>query len=205
MPPLAHDPHKGPPMRTLLLSLCMLPIAFGSCKQKENAVDTSSTTEEARTPEPPVPPTPPATGPSTTSTQEPAAATSDSLVFKLQRTVCFGACPTYELLIYKSGYATYHGKQNVDRIGHYTTRVPQETIDKLIKEADAKGFFEMKPEYDRPVTDLPSTIISIQRNGDTKQVKGRVDIPQAFKDLAAYAEDVLFALPWQPAPGHQEH
>jgi hypothetical protein len=194
-------------MRTCILYFFIATISVFAlaCKDKARTVEVDQPEETAQTqPSAPAPtsssqPDQPSTPP------QKSDPVPDSLAFKIQRTACFGACPSYELTIYESGFVTYEGRSHVERIGKHTVQVPPGTLEKLVKEAEAKGFFEMKPEYDRPVTDLPSTIITVRKNGDTKQVKGRVDIPQAFKDLVAYAEEILFALPWKPVAEHHDH
>ncbi len=128
---------------------------------------------------------------------------ADSLVFSIARSACFGKCPFYRLFIYDSGYATYEGLGNVDRMGLHSTTIPAETRAQLIAEAEKAGFFEMKDEYDRPVTDIPSTTIIVRRADQVKKVKARTDIPEAFKSFAARAEEILFAQDWKPVqPQH---
>jgi hypothetical protein len=127
-------------------------------------------------------------------------AAGDSLFLSLQRTACFGTCPSYKVEVYESGYATYEGRAHVERIGSYTTHVDRQIMETLANEAERHGFFTLNEVYDSPVTDLPSTILIIQRNGDTKKVTGRVGQPQAFKDLAGRVEEILLPLDWKPVP-----
>jgi hypothetical protein len=70
----------------------------------------------------------------------------------------------------------------------------------LRQEAERRGFFELQDRYDSPVTDLPSTIIAVRANGHTKEVTGRVGTPQALKDLATKADEMLLGLDWRPVP-----
>lgn len=128
---------------------------------------------------------------------------SDSLVFSIERGACFGKCPFYRLHVFESGFATYEGLGNMDKMGLHHGHVSADTLQLLITEAEKAGFFDMKAEYDRPVTDLPSTTISVRRNGELKKVKGRVDPPAAFKQLALRVEEILLPMDWKPvAPQH---
>nr|MDQ3101823.1 DUF6438 domain-containing protein [Bacteroidota bacterium] len=42
---------------------------------------------------------------------------NDSLVFSIERGACFGKCPFYRLHIYESGFATYEGLGNMEKMG----------------------------------------------------------------------------------------
>ncbi|HRO39493.1 MAG TPA: DUF6438 domain-containing protein [Flavobacteriales bacterium] len=116
--------------------------------------------------------------------------------FAIQRTPCFGTCPVYKLIINSDGSAIYEGGRFAPREGMYTGHVEAATVQALVKEAEAAGFFGLKEVYDAPVTDLPSLIIRVNDGGRDKQVKGRVGAPQSFKDLAQHAEEMLAGVEW---------
>ena len=84
----------------------------------------------------------------------------DSLVFSIGRTPCFGTCKAYWINVYRSGYATFSGNSNVEKIGPHEGWVGQDTIVMLINEAYRIGFFELEDIYDGPVTDLSLIHIS---------------------------------------------
>lgn len=183
-----------------LISFALVAMLLFACKDRERTVTNGSSENTAETP--------PASGSTengsvdtgTSTTNDPVQGNdqkSDTLVFSIRRTACFGTCPTYDIYVYESGFATYEGKVHVDRIGLYQTRVGKATLETLLQEAESVDFFDMKAEYDSPVTDLPSTFITVARNGETKQVKGRVDPPAGFKKLAARAEELLLDLDWR--------
>ncbi len=86
----------------------------------------------------------------------------------------------------------------MDKMGLHHGQVSADTLQLLVAEAEKAGFFEMKAEYDRPVTDIPSTTISVRRNGELKKVKGRIDPPASFKALALRAEEILLPMNWKP-------
>ncbi|MBP7408010.1 MAG: hypothetical protein KA941_04550 [Flavobacteriales bacterium] len=123
---------------------------------------------------------------------------SDSLFFSMERTPCFGTCKAYRIEVYRSGFATYDGRSNVEKQGKHTTRVDQATMLALFNKAESLGFFAMQDKYDGEVTDLPSTVIRVSGGGVTKKVIGRVGQPAGFKALAAFADEQLLPLPWKP-------
>lgn len=125
-------------------------------------------------------------------------AVADSLVLSLERTPCFGPCKAYRLHVYRSGYATYEGRVNVEREGMHEARVGRDTLETILREAERIGFFSMDDVYDSAVTDLPSTIIRISGNGRDKQVLGRVGTPAKFLAFAEMIEELLVPMAWKP-------
>ena len=174
----------------------LLPIAFSilfvlACKNSEPAVaENASGSTEASTET-----TTPANDPVTAADPDQQ---SDSVIVHLRRTACFGKCPVFTFTILGNGKAAYEGRAHVDRIGQFEAQADQEMIDEIMAEAERLGFFEMQAEYDRPVTDLPSTIIGIRRSATMKEVKGRVEQPESFKKLAKFIEDRIATFDWKP-------
>lgn len=167
---------------TLLLALTTLALACGSRKD----------TAEAS-----APPT------ASTETSKPAAvlggaAKADSLFLSLERTPCFGMCKAYRIAVYRSGFATYDGRMNMEKEGPHTARVESADMLEMLTRAKALGFFALQDNYDAEVTDLPSTFLRIVANGKDKRVMGRVGQPDAFKKLVAELEALLLPVPWKP-------
>jgi hypothetical protein len=121
---------------------------------------------------------------------------ADSVYFSLEHTPCFGTCPAYKIVIDQDGSAVYLGRRFAAREGRYVGKVDAATMKQLYDKAVAVDFFTMEDKYDRPVTDLPSTIIRVHANGKDKQVIGRVGPPQGFKDLAQEADRLLAHVEW---------
>lgn len=155
----------------LVLPLVLLGIAFMACNGQKTTTSTSSYG---------------------------GAAPADSLFFTLTKTPCFGKCPAYTVNVYRSGCATYNGKSHVEKTGEHTARIGTDTMALLLAKAEAIGFFNLQEVYDSQVTDLPTTTIAIAAGGRSKQVKARHQVPQQFKDFAAYAEGLLLPIAWKP-------
>ena len=174
-------------MTTLLLAIGMtLVLAASGCKSKN---DVSATTP------------PPSEGDAVTKSEQfGGAATADSLFFSLERTVCFGQCPSYSIRVYRSGHVLYDGRNFVEPEGLHRGTVSADTMALLLRKAETLGFFDMEDKYDGPVTDLPSTIIRVVANGKDKKVIGRVGTPASFKSLATAADELLLSLRWVPMP-----
>lgn len=175
-------------MRTTYPLLAFLSIALlaSACKKNQKATDAAASaptaTEEVK------------------SGQLGGPTPSDSLVFVLQRTPCFGHCPAYRIEVFRSGYATYDGVVHVEKVGPYEGRVDPALLRDLIHRADSIGFDKMPDAYDADVTDLPSAVVRIVANGHDKQVKARVGTPQRLRAYIEHAEGLLLPLAWKPVP-----
>ncbi len=125
---------------------------------------------------------------------------ADSLFFSLERTPCFGKCPAYRINVYRSGLATYKGISHSKFEGDHKGRMSADTLALLLAKAESLGFFAMQDKYDGQVTDLPSTIIRVISKERDKKVVARHKIPAEFKELSAYADELLLGVSWQPVP-----
>ncbi len=123
-------------------------------------------------------------------------AKGDSLFASLERTVCYGRCPVYEIKIYNSGDVIYHGKRFVEREGKYKTKISKQQMLKFIEVAKRIGYMDMKDKYDGPITDLPATITSIVIDGKRKTVYKRYNAPTALKEFEKLFDDLLTSQKW---------
>lgn len=123
---------------------------------------------------------------------------ADTLFLSLERTPCFGMCKAYHINLYRSGYATFDGRMNMEKEGPHSARVSLDTMFTILARADELGFFGMQAKYDAEVTDLPSTVLRIIADDRDKKVLGRVGQPQAFKALVADIESLLLPMAWVP-------
>jgi hypothetical protein len=167
-----------------LLSIALI----AACKSKQDTAQDNNTNVSTGASEQTTP---------VTTTAETAA---DSLVLSIERTPCFGACKAYRLHVYRSGYATYEGRVNVELEGMHEARIGRDTLDAILREADRIGFFALDDVYDSQVTDLPSTIIHIALDKRDKRVLGRVGTPAKFKAFTEYIEELLVPMSWKPIP-----
>lgn len=110
-------------------------------------------------------------------------------VIRLERTSCFGECPVYTVTIDATGRVTYEGMKFVRVIGRQTNRIPVSRVAALLATAERIGFFELKEYYssitnadgtETIVTDLPTTIVRVTRNGQTRRVVDYVGAPDAL-------------------------
>lgn len=120
-----------------------------------------------------------------------SAKDNDTIFATIERTPCYGTCPVYKLMIFKSGIALYEGKQNVEKIGRYIVEFSEEEIKTIREKAIEINYFKLQDEYDSPVTDFPTTLTSIRINGKVKSVSNRVGGPEELKSFEKHLHETL--------------
>lgn len=132
----------------------------------------------------------------------------------LQRTVCFGFCPDYTVTINEAGDVRYEGRRFVNAVGVRTATIAREDVQRLLARFDEIGFEQLRDEYRAEVTDLPSTIVTITRNGRTKRVVDYggvgVGMPESVRELQREIDRVAGTAQWvlrdgQPVRSRPEH
>jgi hypothetical protein len=110
----------------------------------------------------------------------------------LERTSCFGPCPTYKVTIHGDGTVEYEGFTNVRVVGKATSRIRSRVVDELRAEFERIGFWGLRKEYTSidfgdgtglMVSDRPTAITSFSSGGRTKTVSDYLGAPQALRDL----------------------
>ena len=92
-------------------------------------------------------------------------------VITLERTPCFGFCPTYSVAAFADGTLVYTGIANVERIGVYELYTDPLAVESVIQRAQATGYFDWQDAYDQMnITDQPTVITSIQTPSNYKQI-----------------------------------
>jgi len=119
----------------------------------------------------------------------------------LERTVCYGFCPAYTVTITGEGEVTFEGRAFVDAIGARHARIPREDVERLLARFDAINFEQLQDEYvNRGVSDLPSKIVTLTRNGRTKRVVDyagqSVGMPPALRQLQDEIDRVANTAQW---------
>lgn len=114
------------------------------------------------------------------------------IVAIIERTICFGACPTYKAIIYKDGTVIYKGTANVNRIGNFKGKLPLEAIESFLGEAREIGFLELKNTYDnKNVSDVPSTVTYINFGKENKKVLCRFECDERIEKINKMLENFI--------------
>lgn len=134
----------------------------------------------------------------------PSSADTGPVTITLQRTACFGMCPIYTVSIDGDGQVTYTGQRFVRVTGEQHGQASREDVQALLRAFDAVQFESLQNEYRAHVTDLPSQIITLTRNGHTKRVVDYAGVdagmPVAVRDLEQQIDRVANTAQWVGRP-----
>lgn len=117
--------------------------------------------------------------------------TKESLLLTLERTPCFGKCPTYKYTIYTTGRVIYNGVENVKTIGTYKAQLTKSQIEKIKNNIESAKIFSLKNKYDSQITDIPSTLLIINIDGQKKKIYDRYGAPEELTKFEKLVDDIV--------------
>jgi len=88
----------------------------------------------------------------------------------LERSECFGACPSYRVDLYGDGRVVYQGKSNVDVEGTHAYRVPPASVEQLVASLRNKDIWSLRADYSASITDNPSVNLTIELGEQTHRL-----------------------------------
>lgn len=139
------------------------------------------------------------------ASQSASQAVPDDFVIKLERTSCFGACPVYSVSVDAKGAVTYEGKKFVRVEGRQTDRIAVSRVAELAATVDRIRFFELDNQYryirnadgtTTSVTDLPTTLVTVTRGGQTKQIEDYIGAPESLHQLEKEVDEAARTKRW---------
>lgn len=167
-------------MRVGTVIACCLALVAVSCKKKKEVVsaekpETSSPVSVVSTPE---------------------VNPNDTMLY-YDKGACFGMCPIFTFVMYADGRAVYNGKNHVNRIGVYQSKVNTTDLQKVVDTAKKIGYFSFQDVYDNPhVTDLPTIRTGVYSDGVLKKVASRYKGPQGLRLLYEELDTLIEAQTW---------
>ena len=108
--------------------------------------------------------------------QESAAVTSSGTLVSLDRSLCYGDCPSYEVTVDGSGHVVYQGRAHVTVEGAREKEIGRDRVEAILARVSQCGFFEMKDRYSGRdscpgyCTDFPTVTISVTHGGKSKRI-----------------------------------
>ena len=117
-------------------------------------------------------------------------------IINMEKTPCFGACPTFTFEINGKGEATYKGDANVDKLGNYTKVFTADETNKIFQTFVDADFWSFQDEYTGNVTDLPTTFLQFKHDGNDKRIRMYYDVPQELRDLEAQVDTLANSDGW---------
>jgi len=121
----------------------------------------------------------------------------------LQKTMCYGSCPSFNLSVLNNGQATLTVGRFAEKAfgrhldeGKYTGTIALHEISKITAFAEKSGYLKLEDRYDNPmIMDIPAAISTI--NGKT--VFNRHEGPD-LKDLYSRIETLISTVDWVEKP-----
>jgi hypothetical protein len=124
----------------------------------------------------------------------------DKVHIALERSGCFGTCPSYRVDIFGDGRAVYRGRGFVDVEGEHHYRVSREAVSDLVQSLRAKDIWSMRPSYRGMVTDNPSYQLTIQLGDAVHQIDDYVGamagMPIVVTDFEDQVDKVAKSAMW---------
>jgi Domain of unknown function (DUF6438) len=116
----------------------------------------------------------------------PSIGPESKITIVLKRGACYGTCPSYDVAV-STGGIEFDGKYCVAALGKHTATVDDDEVRKLARKFVVADFYSMDNEYEATVTDLPAYVLSINIDGQRKEVMdyvGRwVGMPTIIREL----------------------
>ena len=140
-----------------------------------------------------------------------APAPVDDVTITLERRPCFGTCPVYSITVEGNGRVRYEGTAHVSVVGSDTVSITSAQVALIVAEFDRVGYEQLvdrygygEPSCPSYVSDAPTTITSLTRQGTTKRVEhdyGCADAPSALTALERFIDDIVRSGRWTGKSG----
>ena len=92
------------------------------------------------------------------------------LAITLERTMCYGPCPVFTARFINDGVLEYDGQFAVQPLGARRIQLRRDGFAQLAALVEREGFWDLEANYAAQVTDLPSRIITVQAESQSKIV-----------------------------------
>jgi ankyrin repeat protein len=117
---------------------------------------------------------------------------NSKVAITLERTGCFGSCPSYRVTVSTEG-TTFEGGGFVVAAGKHTDTVNADDVRNFARKFIAADFYSMDPSYRAAVTDNPTYVLAVAIDGHTKEVEDYVGAWEGMPEIIAELEDEVDA------------
>ncbi len=113
---------------------------------------------------------------------------SEKLVFKIERTPCFGRCPVYTIELLSNKTIVYNGIKNVEQLGEKVVRLSDIQYQEFMQKIEALPFADYKLEYGQNIRDI-ALIFVTYKGKKIKMTQGKV--PEKLLEVIRKFENIL--------------
>lgn len=123
-----------------------------------------------------------------------------SIEIRLDRTMCLGNCPEYNVTIYGNGAVVFEGFSGVSAVGIWKRQADPRRVQELARQIERAGFLDQQYEDLPGGFDYPEAVLSVQigpRHNVARHLVG-TDYPtlKPLEDLEADIESVADSMQW---------
>ena len=117
-------------------------------------------------------------------------------IINMEKTPCFGTCPTFTIEINGIGEATYNGVRFVDKEGNHSKVFTPEECNKVFEAFADADFWSFEDEYTGNVTDLPTTFLHFKHEGNDKRIRMYYNVPEELRALETLVDTLANTAGW---------
>ena len=129
----------------------------------------------------------------------PALRANSDIVIALERSGCFGSCPSYSVTLRQTGI-TFEGGGYVVAAGKHTAAIDASEVRGLAKAFIDADIYSMDSSYTASVTDCPTYTVSISIDGRSKSIQDYmgswVGMPAVISDLENQVDEFADTKRW---------
>ena len=147
-------------------------------------------------------------GPTNCSAADQTDSVPQDTLITLERTECYGFCPSYKITITADGSVTFDGHRFVKQTGIAKSSITQPQVRELVSRFEKINYFSFRDRYEsyrdgckQWSTDSPTAITSIRISGKTKSVRHYhgchgVDELEYLKELEQAIDTTVNSAQW---------
>jgi len=115
----------------------------------------------------------------------------------IERTGCYGTCPSYTFILKSDGTFRYKGFEYVERKGEFSGTIPVWYFHQLAQFVRDFGYMELEDSYTRAITDNPTTFTMVVMNGKRKTVLNYANAgPTKLWAIEQLTDDLMAKAKW---------
>jgi ankyrin repeat protein len=114
-----------------------------------------------------------------------------TLRMSLQRTTCYGSCPSYSVEIRGNGEVIYRGDRGVLITGEHHARISADNANSLLEAFRSADYFSLKDNYSQMVTDAATYSTAIEFDGHKKSVGDHLGSGAGMPEVVTELEDKI--------------
>jgi len=115
----------------------------------------------------------------------------ESIFITMERTPCFGKCPSYKITIFNTGNVVYEGLQFAEKQGKYKKKLTKSQLSEIGVQLELINLFELKDKYDSKITDIPSCILYFNYEEKIKKILDRDGAPDKLKKFEKFIDALV--------------